>query len=113
MPCDTRLKPGVTVVQRNAEIGQAIARLEKLLGENKVRVVVDKRTGAVAFEGWSPELRDDVTDLCAYRRMAARSSWALRQAVARAEVLAGRKVDERALAAGVHSHDGGKTWGAH
>jgi hypothetical protein len=33
-----------------------------------------------------------------------------KQAIARAEQLAGRTVDRAALTAGHHSHDGGKTW---
>jgi hypothetical protein len=32
---------------------------------------------------------------------------------ARAEAIAGRTVDARTIAAGVHSHDGGRTWGNH
>lgn len=31
----------------------------------------------------------------------------------RAEVTAGRTLDQRAIASGQHSHDGGRTWGAH
>jgi hypothetical protein len=52
-----------------------------------------------------------VTDVCAYRTLTASNSWALRQAVAKAEQLAGRKVSAAQVAAGTHSHDGGKTFG--
>lgn len=36
-----------------------------------------------------------------------------RAEIARAEQIAGRSVDRQVLAAGVHSHDGGKTWVGH
>lgn len=113
MPCDTKLRAGVTPVQRSAQIGSALARLETALTQGRAKVTIDKRTGALAFAGWTPEERDDVTDLCAYRRLSARSSWALRQAVARAETLAGRKVSEQAVSSGLHSHDGGQTFSRH
>ncbi len=32
-------------------------------------------------------------------------------ALAKAEAQAGRTVDKQAVASGLHSHDGGKTWG--
>ena len=47
------------------------------------------------------------------RRLSAKGSESLRRAVARAEALAGRKADARAIASGVHSHDGGRTWDKH
>jgi hypothetical protein len=31
--------------------------------------------------------------------------------IARAEQLAGRSIDRKVIANGVHSHDGGRTWG--
>lgn len=69
------------------------------------------RAGGIAFKGWTDNA--DVSDLCAYRALTARNSPALRKALARAEVTAGRKLDAQAIAAGMHSHDGGKTWGTH
>ncbi len=113
MPCDTKLRAGVTPVQRASQIGAALARLEKALGVGKAKVTIDKRTGALAFTGWTPEERDDVTDLCAYRRLTARSSWELRKAIAIAEALAGRKVSAQAVSSGLHSHDGGQTFSRH
>lgn len=112
MPCDTRLRPGVNPVQRMRQIAESVARLEAALSAGSVTITIGP-TGAIAFRGWSAEVRDDVTDVCAYRRLSARSSWALRQAVARAEATSGRRVSLQAVAAGVHSHDDGKTWGSH
>ena len=110
MPCDTVYAPKQTPQQRRTQIEEATARLEKALASKEAGVVIDKATGAVAFTGdWKD--RAGVSDACAYRRLSVKSSFALRQAVATAETVAGRKVNAQAVAAGVHSHDGGKTWG--
>ena len=112
MPCDTvRLRPNQTLADRNAEIKSALKRLEQRLQAGQVRVVVDRASGAAGFAGWGKEERASITDVCAYRVLAAENSWALRQAVARAEAQAGRKVNPVAVAAGVHSHDDGRSWG--
>lgn len=108
MPCDSRIPKGVTKQQRQQQVKDAVARLEKALQAGTVTVKVGP-TGAVSFAGWGKE-RDDVSDLCAYRKLSSASSWALRQATARAEAMAGRKIDPRQIAAGTHSHDGGDTW---
>ncbi len=109
MPCDTNLKPNETLEQRGVKVKKALTRLEAALtlGQAKVRIAPN---GAVAFEGWKSEDRDDVTDVCAYRTLSSQNSWALRQAVAKAEQQQGRKVNPHAVAAGHHSHDGGNTW---
>lgn len=109
MPCDSRRKTGQTERQRKDAVKAALAKLEAALAAKTVTVKVSP-TGAVAFAGWKQEERDDVSDLCAYRALSAASSWALRQAIARGEAMAGRKVDQRQVAAGVHSHDHGHTW---
>lgn len=106
MPCDTRKR-------KPEQIKVATARLEKALAMGTVKVTVDGRTGAIAFTGWKEEDRDGMADVCAYRRLLSSGSSALRMAVSRAEALAGRKVSTQAVAAGVHSHDGGQTWGTH
>jgi hypothetical protein len=54
--------------------------------------------------------RNGISDACAYRKLLASGSPALRAALAKAEAMAGRKVDPQAIASGVHSHDGGRTW---
>jgi hypothetical protein len=51
-----------------------------------------------------------VTDACAMRRIMASGSMAARMAIMKAEQKAGRTVDRKALAQGIHSHDGGRTW---
>lgn len=107
MPCDTR--PNLTAVQK-ARMADAVRRLDQAINAGLVRVVIGA-AGGIAFQGWQD--REGVSDLCAYRRLTLTGSAALRRALARAEVIAGRSVDARALAAGVHSHDGGATWGTH
>ncbi|HEY8926191.1 MAG TPA: hypothetical protein VIU64_17535 [Polyangia bacterium] len=109
MPCDTVRSEGQTLEQRNDQVKKSLTKLEQALRDNRVRVKIGAN-GAVAFEGWKPEDRDDVTDVCAYRTLTAQGSSALRMAVARAEAQQGRKVNPHAVAAGTHSHDGGKTW---
>lgn len=110
MPCDTRLRKNQTLAQREREISEALARLERYLQTGTVRVQISPQ-GAVAFQGWSDP--EGVTDVCAYRTLALKNSWALKQAVARAETMSGKKVNPQAVAAGAHSHDGGRTWSKH
>ena len=106
MPCFTQ--PNLTQQQRNA-MQDAITRLERSLAAGMAQVVIGAN-GAIAFKGiWR---RDGVADVCAYRALQAANSAALRRAVARAEVVAGRQVNPQAVAAGVHSHDGGASWHA-
>src|SRR6266567_1873866 len=107
MPCDSNLRDGQTLAARNEEIKKALAKLEAELNLGRAGVKIAPN-GAVAFTGWAD--RRDVTDVCAYRTLAAQSSFALRQAVARAEAQQGRKVNPAAVASGHHSHDGGGTW---
>ncbi len=107
MPCDFKLPKGMTQPQRKKQVEDAIARLDKALAIGTVKVRVGSN-GAVAFAGeWD---RVGLSDTCAFRKLQAQGSPALRSALARAEALAGRQVDARAVAAGVHSHDGGSTW---
>ena len=109
MPCDTvRTAPTQTLEQRGRQIDEALKRLERYLQTGSVRIVVGAN-GAIAFNGWQD--RDAISDVCAYRTLAVQRSWALRQAVARAEAQSGRRVNEKAIAAGYHSHDSGRTWG--
>lgn len=112
MACESMRKPGQSLQARIDEVRKALARLETQISAGKVRVTIGPN-GAVAFAGWAPGERDDVTDACAYRTLTASNSWALRQAVARAEAMSGRKVNARAVAEGHHSHDGGHTWEKH
>lgn len=105
MPCET-LKTGEA---ERARMSTAIDRLEAMLTAGTVKLMVGA-SGSVAFRGWQAQDRSGVADLCAYRKLLSKNSPALRKALARAEALAGRQVDARAVAAGVHSHDAGATW---
>lgn len=88
----------------------AAGKVSSKLATGKVQVVIDRRTGAVAFRGMSEEDRDGLTDACIYRRIMVTGSALAKQAIARAEQLAGRTVNKQAIAQGHHSHDGGATW---
>jgi len=98
------------LAERTTQIEKALKRLEASLQSGKVRVGIAPN-GAVVFTGWQD--RDDVTDVCAFRTLTASNSWALRQAVARAEAVAGKRVNVNAMAAGWHSHNNGQTWSKH
>ena len=108
MPCDTVRAPKQTEAERRREVQKAIKSLERALLEKVAGVVIGPQ-GAVAFKGWQD--RAGVSDTCAYRLLSATGSTALRLEVEKAERLAGRSADRKAIAAGYHSHDGGKTWG--
>ena len=109
MPCETRKRAGQSIQQRATEVREAVSALEGALARRKAKVVVGPQ-GAVTFTGW--ENRNDVTDACAYRRIMATGSALARMEIAKAEKLAGRVVDRKVIVQGVHSHDGGSTWGS-
>ncbi len=109
MPCETMLRPQQTEAQRRAEIDASLEELQRALSNGAVEIQIGM-DGAVCFANWGEE-RQGVTDVCAFQTLQSRDSWELRQAVARAEMMSGRKVNQKAVAAGVHSHDGGQTWG--
>jgi hypothetical protein len=109
MPCDTQLKPRQTIQERAAEVRKAVERFQRGLANGSIKAVVGAK-GGIAFTGISDTDRDGVTDACAYRRIMSTGSALARQQIARAEQLAGRSVDRRAIANGLHSHDGGKHW---
>jgi hypothetical protein len=106
MPCTTN--PILTPTQRDRQ-RQALARLQAAIGAGTVQVVIAK--GSIAFKGWAAEDREGVADLCAYRALA--NTPEVRRAVIRAEAATGQRIDPRAIASGMHSHDGGRTWGTH
>ena len=107
MPCTSQ--PTASTLQRQ-RILDAIKRLDLGLEAGAIKPVIGA-AGSIAFHGWGD--REGVSDLCAYRALAAANSPALRRAVMRAEAISGRRLDARAIGAGVHSHDGGATWGTH
>jgi hypothetical protein len=109
MPCDTRLKPRQTIQQRAEEIRRVTTNTSTSLIAGRVKAKVGPQ-GAIAFEGLTDLERDGVTDACLYRRLMASGSALAKQAIARAEALAGRPVNRQIIGQGHHSHDGGKTW---
>jgi len=111
MACETRLKSRQTLVERKAEVKKVIYDVNSLIATGRIKPVVDKRTGAIAFQGFDENLRDGVTDACVYRQLMVTGSFLTKQKIAAAEALAGRTVSKQALGAGVHSHDGGQTFG--
>lgn len=121
MPCDTvRRKITIdrvlgttrdqTQAERNTEIKAALATLEAKLETGDVSVVLSA-DGAVCFEGWTAEQRDGVTDVCAVLSLRAEGSDALTRAIMAAEGMSGNRYNAEAVASGLHSHDGGSTWG--
>jgi hypothetical protein len=112
MACDTRLRAKQTKQERGEEIRRAIAALASGLATGRIKASVGQQ-GAIAFAGWLEGQRDGVSDACAYRYIMATGSALAKQAIAKAELLAGRSVNNRALAQGIHSHDGGRTWDRH
>ena len=115
MPCDMVRDPNnpVLVSQRKAEVGAAVSTLDALLKKRKVKPVIGPQ-GAITFvgEGWDAvRSANRLTDACAYRRIMSTGSALAKAEIARAEALAGRSVDRKVIAAGVHSHDGGASWG--
>jgi hypothetical protein len=109
MPCDFTLSEGQTLAMRQREVQAALDRLKRALQAGQVKFVIGQ-SGAVAIAGWTPANRGGLSDVCAFRTLRAEGSWEFRQALAKAEAQSGRKVNELAVAAGVHSHDGGHSW---
>lgn len=109
MPCDSKLKPRQTIQQRADEVRRAVGKVQARLITGRASVTINKQ-GAVAFGGIPDDERDGVTDACIYRRIMSTGSGLAKATIARAEALAGRAVNRKTIAAGVHSHDGGKTW---
>lgn len=109
MACETRLKPRQTIAERAEEVRKAVQSLDLALRMNSVKPVIGPQ-GAITFPQWDND-RDGVTDTCAYRQIMASGSAMAKAAIARAEQMSGRTVNRQALAQGIHSHDGGKSWG--
>lgn len=110
MPCDTQRLPNQTLTQRKEEVRDAIARLSIALIKRQVRPVIDRATGAISFAGWTEAQRGRVSDACAYRMLMVTGSALARAEITRAEQMAGRTVNRQAVAAGIHSHDNGRSW---
>ena len=105
MPCLTQhnLSEQQKLAQR-----EALRRLQAALASGTVTVLVGAR-GGITFKGWQDN--EGVSDLCAYRALS--NTAEMRRAVLRAEATSGHRMDPRAIASGLHSHDGGATWSRH
>lgn len=109
MACELRLRPRQTAAARTEEVREAAKRLAAGLTSGRVKAKVSKK-GAIAFEGFTEDDRNGISDECAYRRIMSGSSQSAKLAILRAEQIAGVSVSKTVLASGVHSHDGGQTW---
>jgi hypothetical protein len=107
MVCDTKLFAGQTVEARAEEIQRVVLRLTEGLVNGTITAVVGPQ-GGIAFDGLTDTR--GVSDACAYMQVMASDNALAKLAIMQAEQLAGRGVDQQALAHGAHSHDGGKTW---
>lgn len=111
MVCDLRLKQGQSISQRADEVRRAVERLSQGLAANRIKVKIGPQ-GAVAFEGFTDQERDGISDNCAYRRLLVQGSALAKAKISLAEHMAGRKVDKTAVAQGYHHHGDGK-WHKH
>lgn len=115
MPCDTRTLPGQSLTERKAEVREAIAKLSSDLVAGRMKAIVGPQ-GAIAFAGTDALNRGRVSDACAYRLLLSTGSAMAKQAIARAEALAGRSVNKQAVAHGAHAHSDGHgdlVWHSH
>lgn len=104
MPCDTwRAAPTQTLTERKKQIVETVEDLARKLARGQAKAIVGPQ-GAVTFDGWTP--KNGVTDACAYRRIMATGGALARQAIAKAEQAAGRTIDKKVVASGVHAHGG-------
>jgi hypothetical protein len=112
MPCDGSLLPGQSLTERKIEVREAVERLAKALATGRARAIVGPQ-GAITFGGEGASVVGDyrISDACAYRKIMSTGSALARAALAKAEMMAGRTVDRKVVASGLHSHDQGRNWG--
>lgn len=113
MACETYVQAAKDAAERERrarDLADKTKRLSTDLASGKVKVKISPE-GAIAFDGWVD--RGPVTDACAYRRIMSSGSALAKAAITRAEQLSNTRVNRRVVDSGVHSHDGGKTWGTH
>jgi hypothetical protein len=94
-----------------------VERLDRALLRRQVKPVIGPQ-GSIAFAGmvegqsWEAiKSENGLSDACAYRLLMVMGSGLAKAEIARAEQLAGRSVNRQAIGAGIHSHDGGQSWG--
>ena len=112
MTCYLTLAPQQTPAQRKAQVARSISAIEKAIADRRVQIKVG-RQGAITFSGISEDDRAGLADACIYNTLVRTGSRAAQLAIQQAERVAGRSVDRSVVAAGVHSHDGGRTWSQH
>jgi hypothetical protein len=108
MPCITNENLTEVAKQKQRD---ALRKLSAKIAAGSVQVVVARGTGAFALKGWQDADREGVSDLCAYRALM--NDPAMRMAVRKAQAMSNTPVSARAVATGLHSHDGGATWSRH
>jgi hypothetical protein len=108
MPCITNVN--LTELQKVRQ-RDALKKLAAKIAAGSVQVVVAKGTGAFALKGWAEAEREGVSDICAYRALM--NDPAMRMALRKAQAMSNTPVSARAVASGLHSHDGGATWSRH
>lgn len=108
MPCDLIRSPEQLEADRLAEVEEALAELEAKLAAGDVQVVLSPE-GAVCFVGWDVG-RAGLADTCTVQLLTDKNSDEFRMALLEAEAMAGTTLDMATVTAGVHSHDGGRTW---
>ena len=112
MVCWTFQRPKQTPAERKAEIAKTVEKFARGLAGGTVKVVIGPK-GEVAFTGIPAVERNNVSDSCVYRAIMSTGFALARQQIARAEQLAGRRVDQKALAGGHHGHfdsNGNVSW---
>lgn len=113
MPCEsTPFERGQTLTQRKQQVSEAVASLAAGLAAGKIKPVIGS-TGGIAFDGWQSQDRKGISDACALRKIMTTGSALAKAAIARAEQISGRTINRQAIAQGLHSHDGGRSWSTH
>jgi hypothetical protein len=103
MPCYTIRASNQTLTERKTQVRETVTKLAAALVAGTVKPKVGPQ-GAIAFQGWTEQDRNRVTDVCAYRQIMSSGSAMAKLKIAQAEQLAGRPVSKQVLAQGGHYH---------
>lgn len=104
MPCDSKpFRPEQSLSDRKAEVKRVVDLVASEIVAGRVVAKIGPN-GAIAFQGLTEAMRRGVTDSCVARRIMSGTNALAKQQMARAEMLAGRRVDMKALAGGHHGH---------
>lgn len=103
MVCWTFVRPKQTSAERKEEIRLTVEKFARGLAGGTVKAVVGPK-GEVAFTGVPTAERNNVSDSCVYRAIMSTGSALARQQIARAEQLAGKRIDQKIVAGGHHGH---------